>query len=95
MRVEGRSTLARLGLAVPTTHVGFEGQNCAGMYDFGRVSVETSSQEFAVRGLSVNFERLGRVPDGQVKTTYRGQKSIPVRPGPDCLRPTLSVGFCD
>jgi dCTP deaminase len=77
-RVEGRSTLARLGLAVhmtaPTIHAGFEGRIVLEMYNFGPYPLRLRPREFAVCQLI--FERLGRTPSGQVKTTYKGQKSI-------------------
>jgi dCTP deaminase len=78
-RVEGRSTLARLVLAIhmtaPTIHAGFEGRIVLEMYNFGPYPFAASTQEFGVCQLI--FERLGRVPGGQVKTTNKGQKSIP------------------
>ena len=77
-RVEGRSTLARLGLAIhmtaPTIHAEFEGRIVLEMYNFGPYPLRLRPKEFAVCQLI--FERLGRFPSGQIETTYRGQKSI-------------------
>ncbi len=77
-RVEGRSTLARLGLAVhitaPTIHAGFEGRIVLEMYNFGPYPLRLRPKELAVCQLI--FERLGQVPKGRVKTSYKGQKSI-------------------
>jgi dCTP deaminase len=77
-RVEGRSTLARLGLAIhmtaPTIHAGFEGRIVLEMYNFGLYPLRLRPQEFAVCQLI--FERLGRMPSGQVKTSYKGQRRV-------------------
>jgi dCTP deaminase len=77
-RVEDRSTLARLGLAIhmtaPTIHAGFEGRIVLEIFNFGPYPLRLRPKVFAVCQLI--FERLGRMPGGQVKTSYRGQKSI-------------------
>lgn len=77
-RVEGRSTLARLGLVVhftaPTIHAGFHGQIILEMYNFGNYSLRLFPGKLAICQLI--FERLGRIPKGPVRTRYVGQKSI-------------------
>lgn len=77
-RVEGRSTLARLGLAVhltaPTIHAGFHGQIVLEMFNFSPYSLRLSPGKLAVCQLI--FERVGRIPKGPVKSTHQGQKSI-------------------
>jgi len=77
-RVEGRSTLARLGLAVhltaPTIHAGFEGNIILEMYNFGHYPIRLTPGRLAICQLI--FERVSRVPKGPVRTKYIGQKSI-------------------
>lgn len=77
-RVEGRSTLARLGLVVhltaPTIHAGFSGRIVLEMYNFGNYSLRLIPNTLAICQLI--FERLGRVPKGPVKTRYLKQKGI-------------------
>jgi len=77
-RVEGRSTLARLGLVVhftaPTIHAGFPGHVILEMYNFGNYPLRLYPGKLAICQLI--FERLGRVPKGPVRTRYVGQKSI-------------------
>lgn len=76
--VEGRSTLARLGLAVhltaPTIHAGFHGQIVLEMFNFSPYTLRLSPGKLAVCQLI--FERVGRIPKGPVKTTHLGQRSI-------------------
>lgn len=77
-RVEGRSTLARLGLVIhltaPTIHADFSGHIVLEMYNFGSYSLRLFPGKLAVCQLI--FERLGRIPKGPVRTKYLGQKSI-------------------
>jgi dCTP deaminase len=77
-RVEGRSTLARLGLVVhltaPTIHAGFSGRIVLEMYNFGNYSLRLTPNKLAICQLI--FERLGRIPKGPVKTRYLKQKAI-------------------
>jgi dCTP deaminase len=77
-RVEGRSSLARLGLVVhltaPTIHAGFSGRIVLEMYNFGNYSLRMTPGKLAICQLI--FERLGRIPKGPVKTRYLRQKGI-------------------
>lgn len=77
-RVEGRSTLARLGLVVhltaPTIHAGFSGPIILEMYNFGNYGLRLTPGKHAICQLI--FERLGRIPKGPVRTKYLGQKAI-------------------
>ena len=77
-RVEGRSTLARLGLVVhltaPTIHAGFSGQIVLEMYNFGSYPLRLSPGKLAICQLI--FERVRRVPKGPVRTRYSGQRGI-------------------
>jgi len=77
-RVEGRSTLARLGLVVhltaPTIHCGFSGHIVLEMYNFGYYPLIL--RPFELRVCQLIFERLGREPIGEIKSTYQHQKDI-------------------
>lgn len=77
-RVEGRSTLARLGLVVhltaPTIHAGFPGHIVLEMYNFGNYPLRLRPGKLAICQLI--FERLGQVPRGEVRTGFKGQKKI-------------------
>ena len=77
-RVEGRSTLARLGLVVhltaPTIHAGFKGRIALEMCNFGEYPLRLLPGRLAVCQLI--FERLGRIPGGLMKSRYLGQKSV-------------------
>jgi dCTP deaminase len=77
-RVEGRSTLARLGLVVhltaPTIHAGFPGRIVLEMYNFGNYPLRLTPGKLAICQLI--FERLGRIPGGPVRTTHAGQRSV-------------------
>ena len=76
-RVEGRSTLARLGLVVhltaPTIHAGFAGKIVLEMYNFGNYPLRLRPGRLAICQLI--FERLGQVP-GKIQTVYMGQKAL-------------------
>ena len=77
-RVEGRSTLARLGLVVhltaPTIHSGFKGRIALEMYNFGEYPIRLAPGRLAICQLI--FERLGRVPRGVRESRYQGQRSV-------------------
>jgi dCTP deaminase len=76
-RVEGRSTLARLGLIVhltaPTIHAGFSGYITLEMFNLGPYSVRLSP---GIAICQLVFERLRRVPKGPVRTAFQGQTGI-------------------
>ena len=77
-RVEGRSTLARLGLVVhltaPTIHAGFPGHIVLEMCNFGSFPLRLQPGRLAICQLI--FERVGRVPQSGVKTKYAGQRRL-------------------
>lgn len=77
-RVEGRSTLARLGLVVhltaPTIHAGFSGRIVLEMYNFGNYPLRLHPGKLPICQLI--FERLGRVPGGPVRTKHMRQRRI-------------------
>ena len=77
-RVEGRSTLARLGLVVhltaPTIHSGFSGHIVLEMYNFGAYPLRLHPGKLAICQLI--FERLGKQPKGPVRTAYMNQTSL-------------------
>ena len=77
-RVEGRSTLARLGLVVhltaPTIHSGFSGHIVLEMYNFGAYPLRLYPGKLAICQLI--FERLGKQPKGPVRTAYMNQTSL-------------------
>jgi dCTP deaminase len=77
-RVEGRSTLARLGLAIhltaPTIHAGFRGHIALEMKNFGKYPLRLRPGQLAVCQLI--FERLGRRPSGPIRTRYQDQKTL-------------------
>lgn len=76
-RVEGRSTLARLGLVVhltaPTIHAGFQGTIVLEIYNFGPYPLRVAPGTAVCQLI---FERLGAVPEGPVRTTYRDQRTV-------------------
>jgi dCTP deaminase len=77
-RVEGRSTLARLGLAVhltaPTIHAGFDGRIVLEMINFSPYPLRLLPGRLKICQLI--FERLGRIPKGPIRTKYVGQKGV-------------------
>ena len=77
-RVEGRSTLARLGLVVhltaPTIHSGFGGHIVLEMCNFGNFALRLYPGRLRICQLV--FERVGRTPKGPIKTKYASQKAI-------------------
>lgn len=76
-RVEGRSTLARLGLIVhftaPTIHSSFRGHIILEMYNLGNYPLRLFPGKLRICQLI--FERLGRIPKTSIKTPYLNQKS--------------------
>lgn len=77
-RVQGRSTLARLGLIIhataPTVHAGFAGRLALEMYCFGEYPLRLTPKELPICQLV--FERVGRIPKGKLKSVFIGQKKI-------------------
>lgn len=77
-RVEGRSTIARLGLVVhltaPTIHAGFAGNIVLEMYNFGNYPLRLMPGKLAICQLI--FERLQTIPMGPIRTRHQGQSSI-------------------
>lgn len=77
-RVEGRSTLARLGLVVhltaPTIHCGFDGVIVLEIYNLGPYELSLMPDKLAICQLI--FERLGREPLGSVNTPFQEQTGI-------------------
>ena len=74
-RIEGKSSLARLGLAVhitaPTIQAGFSGSLVLEMYNAGPWTLElTDSMQIA----QVIFERLGRLPSQGYQGQFQGQR---------------------
>lgn len=77
-RVEGRSTLARLGLVVhltaPTIHAGFKGRIVLEMCNFGPYDLILRPGKLAICQLI--FERLGESPAGEIQTRFLDQKGL-------------------
>jgi len=77
-RVEGRSTLARLGLVIhltaPTIHADFRGRIVLEMRNFGNYDLRLRPGKLHVCQLI--FERLGKVPQGRAKTKFIGQTGL-------------------
>jgi dCTP deaminase len=75
-RVEGRSTLARLGLAVhitaPTVHAGFTGTIVLEMYNFSDAMLRLEPDKLRICQLIL--ERVGDTPEKDASTTYQGQR---------------------
>ena len=82
-RVEGRSTLARMGLAVhltaPTIHAGWEGKITLEMVNLGGWPIKLRPRELRICQLV--FERVGELPDFENENEsdsppqFRGQQS--------------------
>lgn len=76
-RVEGRSSLARLGLVVhltaPTIHAGFSGRIVLEMYNFGPYPLELPP---GVNVCQLIIERLGTTPSGKPTTQFQGQTGV-------------------
>ncbi|MBM3333091.1 dCTP deaminase [Candidatus Sumerlaeota bacterium] len=77
-RVEGRSTLARVGLLVhftaPTIHAGFEGHIVLEMCNFSPYELQLFPGKLRICQLI--FERLGRIPKHAPRTRWLGQTGI-------------------
>lgn len=77
-RVEGRSTLARLGLVVhftaPTIHAGFKGPIILEMCNFGNYRIQLRPGLLAICQLI--FEKLGQKPSGPIRTKFQNQKGV-------------------
>lgn len=75
-RVEGKSSLARLGIAVhitaPTIHAGFEGQIRLEMYNHGKVPLRLRA---GMRICQLIFEQTLGVPVQGYKGRFSGQRS--------------------
>lgn len=75
-RVEGRSTLARLGLVVhmtaPTIHADFR-NIVLEIYHFGPYTVRIWP---GLAFCQLIFERLGRVPEGPARTAFQDQRTV-------------------
>lgn len=78
-RVEGRSSLARIGLVVhltaPTIHAGFDGYVTLEMVNHGPFRLRLVPER--TRICQLIFERLGEAPSGPIATAFQGQ----VEPG--------------
>jgi dCTP deaminase len=74
-RVEGRSSLARLGLAIhltaPTIHAGFNGNIALEIYNAGPFHLKLVPN--TTRICQLIFEELKTVPMGSIKTGFQGQ----------------------
>jgi dCTP deaminase len=74
-RVEGRSSLARLGLLVhltaPTIHAGFAGNITLEMINHGPFHLQIVPNK--TRLCQLIFERLDSPPEGDIKTAFQGQ----------------------
>lgn len=76
-RVEGRSSLARMGLAVhltaPTIHSGWDGRIALEMFNVGDWPIKLRPYELKVCQLI--FERVGEPDDSAVSSQFQGQQS--------------------
>jgi len=74
-RVEGRSSLARIGLMVhltaPTIHAGFEGNITLEMVNHSPFYLKLVPDK--TRICQLIFERLGEAPSGLIATGFQGQ----------------------
>jgi dCTP deaminase len=77
-RVEGRSTLARLGLQIhmtaPTIHSGFNGRIALEIYNYGPHPI--ALHPLKLRICQLVFERLGTKLKGQLKTVFLGTQHL-------------------
>lgn len=77
-RVEGRSSLARFGLAVhitaPIIHSGFSGPIVLEIKNLGPHSLKIEPGKTCICQLV--FERLSSVPAGELKTVFQDQKDV-------------------
>jgi dCTP deaminase len=94
-RVEGKSTLARLGFVVhmtaPTIHCGFEGNIVLEVYNFGEYPIRLTP---GMRVCQLIFERLGEAPSPELIGQYQGQQSAasPARSAEPSPRPRRRPG---
>ena len=76
-RVEGRSSLARAGLAIhltaPTIHAGWDGKITLEMVNLGNWPLKLRPRELRICQLI--FERVGDLPEADTPTQFRGQES--------------------
>lgn len=76
-RVEGRSTLARLGLVVhltaPTIHAGFSGRIVLEMHNFNTHPLLLAP---GMPVCQLILERLGTIPKGKASSSYQGQRGV-------------------
>jgi dCTP deaminase len=76
-RVEGRSSLARLGLGIhitaPTIHAGFQGQITLEIVNHGLVPIKLRPSRLRVCQLI--FEQVSSQPDSGVNSEFQGQSS--------------------
>jgi dCTP deaminase len=74
-RIEGRSSIARLGLVVhltaPTVHINFKGRLVLEMRNFGEYPIHLYPGE--TRICQLIFEKVGREPLEDLKTEHQGQ----------------------
>ncbi len=91
-RVEGRSSLARIGLIVhltaPTIHAGFEGNVTLEMVNHGPFHLKLVPER--TRICQLIFERLGETPSSPIATDFQGQavRRGEVQPGRMFVVPT-------
>jgi deoxycytidine triphosphate deaminase len=82
-RVEGRSSLARIGLVVhltaPTIHAGFDGYITLEMVNHGPFVLRLVPDR--TRICQLIFERLGQTPSGSIATEFQGQEEPSGRRG--------------
>jgi dCTP deaminase len=76
-RVEGRSSLARMGLAIhltaPTIHIGWRGKIALELVNLGPWPIRLRPNELKVCQLI--FERVGGLPSSGSESQFRGQSS--------------------
>ena len=81
-RVEGRSSYARLGLAVhmtaPTIHAGFAGSIVLEMMNFGPFPLRLDGGR--TRICQLIFEELGSAPSCALRTVFQNQSGVLGRP---------------
>ncbi len=77
-RVEGRSTLARLGLVVhmtaPVVHSDFDGVIVLEMYNFNHHPLVLRPNKLRICQLV--FEQLSGIPEGQLMSAHQGQQTV-------------------
>jgi dCTP deaminase len=77
-RVEGRSSFARLGLAVhitaPTVHAGFEGPIVLEIKNLGPFTLKLEPGKTAI--CQMIFEQVSSEPEGPLTTDFQGQRTV-------------------